>query len=402
MPEPDPAPPSQLLDRLNTLGRRHDVLRAETQRAQTGEALARTRLGEALVSALAARSAAEAAARAAIFAGRLSAGRTRLRPDRRNRIRRLIERLAGRLGPWGQALVIARSGVWRTKSPGLGGLLRALPAMAAYAGQGANPAAAPAALFDQAFYLRRNPDVAATGSSPLTHYLHTGGREGRAPHPLLDPAAYERQVGDELAATGLTALEHYLRLGAARGLAPHPLFDPAGYVVQAPELAQTGETPLDHYLRAGARQDLSPHPLFQPSFYRRRALGLAPGTNALLHYLTEGSDLGLQPHPLFDPSWYRERYLGLDGQEPLQHFVGHGGHEDLDPSPWFDAARYKALRGADRPADLDPLTDYLRGGAWAVAEPSSGFHAFAYLAAHPELAAEGLTPLEHWARRSAP
>jgi hypothetical protein len=398
--KPDAAPPSPLLDKLAVLGRRHDVLRAETQRARTGEALTRTRLGEALVAALAARSRAEAAARTAVFARHLAAGRAWLRPDRRNRLRRLVERLLSRLGPWGQALVIARSGVWRTQGPGLRAVLKALPAMAAYARRGADPTAQPAAPFDQTFYLRGHADVAASGRSPLTHYLLTGGREGRAPHPLFDPAAYERQVGDGLAATGLTALEHYLRLGAPRGLSPHPLFDPAEYAVQAPELADTGESPLAHYLRIGARQGLSPHPLFQPDYYRRGAAGLAAEVNPLVHYLAHGSERGLKPHPLFDPAWYRERHPTLGRTDPLQHFVAHAGREDLEPGPWFNAARYKALRGADRPAGLDPLTDYLRGGAWAVAEPNPGFHAFAYLAAHPELADQGLTPLEHWARRS--
>ncbi len=400
MPRPDAPPPSPLLEKLGVLGRRHDVLRAETQRAQTAEALTRTRLGEALVLALAARSRAEAAARAAVLSRHLAAGRTRLRPDRRNRLRRQVERLLARLGPWGQALVIARSGVWRTEGPGLRAVLKALPAMAAYARRGADPAAEPATLFDQAFYVRRHGDVAASGRSPLTHYLLTGGREGRAPHPLFDPGAYERQVGDQLAATGLTALEHYLRLGAPRGLSPHPLFDLAEYLVQTPELVETGESPVAHYLRTGARQGFSPHPLFQPGYYRQGSVGLAADVNPLVHYLTHGSELGLKPHPLFDPAWYRERHPTLDRLDPLQHFVERGGPEALDPGPWFDATRYKALRGDGRPGGLDPLTDYLRGGAWAVAEPNRDFHAFAYLAAHPELADQGLTPLEHWARRS--
>ncbi len=400
MPKPDVPPPSPLLEKLGVLGRRHDVLRAETQRAQTAEALTRARLGEALVLALAARSRAEAITRAAVLSRHLAAGRGRLRPDRRNRVRRQVERLLARLGAWGQALVIARSGVWRTEGPGLRAVLKALPAMAAYVRRGADPAAQPAALFDQAFYLRRHGDVAASGRSPLTHYLLTGGREGRAPHPLFDPATYERQVGNELAATGLTGLEHYLRLGAPRGLSPHPLFDLGEYLVQAPELADTGESPVAHYVRTGARQGFSPHPLFQPGYYRQGSVGLAADANPLIHYLTHGSDLGLKPHPLFDPAWYRARHPTLDRMDPLQHFVERGGREGLDPGPWFDAAHYKALRGDDRPVDLDPLTDYLRGGAWLVAEPNRDFHAFAYLAAHPELADLGLTPLEHWARRS--
>lgn len=35
-------------------------------------------------------------------------------------------------------------------------------------------------LFDAEDYLRRNPDVAATGADPLRHYLQHGVREGRS------------------------------------------------------------------------------------------------------------------------------------------------------------------------------------------------------------------------------
>ena len=39
-------------------------------------------------------------------------------------------------------------------------------------------------LFGTGFYLRQNPDVAATGLDPLTHYLSTGAEEGRWPCDL--------------------------------------------------------------------------------------------------------------------------------------------------------------------------------------------------------------------------
>jgi hypothetical protein len=45
--------------------------------------------------------------------------------------------------------------------------------------------------------------------------------------------------------------------------------------------------------------------------------------------------------------------------------------------------------------------DYLQGGAWAVAESRPGFPIAAYLAQSPELVAQGLTPLEHWARKAS-
>jgi hypothetical protein len=386
-----------LVAKVRALGLRETRLRGETQRAQAGEALTRVRLGEALAVALAARSRAEAAARDALYARYLIAAARWRRPARRNRLRRIIERLLARGGPWGQALVIAWSGVWRVPGEGLRATLAALPQMAAYARRRADPAAAPATLFDQADYLAANADVARQGLSPLVHYLTRGGFEGRSAHRLLDVHSYPRRAAQALAETGLTPLEHFLRLGAAEGVDPHPLFDLAHYVAQVPELAETGENPLAHYLRVGARRDLSPHLLFQPRYYRRQVADLLADGDPLSHYLTRGSPLGHRPHPLFDPAWYRDRHPQAADSEPLSHFTALAGRESLEPGPWFDAERYKAARGADRPTGLDPLSDYLRGGAWAVAEPRAGFHALAYLVSHPELAESGLTPLEHWA-----
>jgi len=57
-------------------------------------------------------------------------------------------------------------------------------------------------------------------------------------------------------------------------------------------------------------------------------------------------------------------------------------------------------RGAGLAPGVNPLVDYLRGGAWAVADARPGFPTAAYLASRPDLVRAGLTPLEHWARRA--
>jgi hypothetical protein len=360
------------------------------QQAQQREALTRVELTTALNEALAARAELEGRRREAVFAGYLArAGAIRLR--RNNRLNRLLDRVLSRLGAWGQALVIARSGVWR------GGTLGE---MAAYARQGGDPAARPAAVFDQAWHLARYPDLVGARIAPLVHYLLTGAREGRDPHPLFDEAYYAGENAHELAATGLSGLEHYARAGAARGRNPHPLFDIAHYVAQSPDLAP-GEDPLSHYLREGAAKGLSPHPLFDPAWYAQQVRGPAdpPG---LVHYLTVGWRAGWSPHPLFDPRWYLEqrRDAAAAGWEPLTHFVRVGAFEGGSPGPWFDLPHYAAARGAGLAPGANPLVDYLQGGAWAVADPRPGFPSAAYLASRPDLVRAGLTPLEHWARRA--
>ena len=44
--------------------------------------------------------------------------------------------------------------------------------------------------FDPQWYLERNPDVAAAGVEPFTHYTKTGWKEGRFPNPSFDPKWY--------------------------------------------------------------------------------------------------------------------------------------------------------------------------------------------------------------------
>ena len=62
-------------------------------------------------------------------------------------------------------------------------------------------------VFDPAWYLSQNPDVAANGVEPLAHYLQHGFKEGRKPHPLFDPGWYLSENPD-VAADGLEPLTH--------------------------------------------------------------------------------------------------------------------------------------------------------------------------------------------------
>ena len=369
-----------LIEKARAMTGRVDQLKADfagahrlAHQAQTQEALSRAELSLALGESLAARADLARALRAlALSAYAAQAKPIRLR--RRNRLSRGFDKILSRLGWAGQTLITWRSGL-------LGGMR--------------------APLFDAAAYRQANPDVAASRIMPLAHYLVTGGREGRAPHPLFDETHYRAANAEALAASGLTSLEHYARAGASMGLSPHPLFDPAHYLAQGPLLAP-GEDPLSHYLRQGWRDRLSPHVLFDPAWYRRQSEAPVEGP-PLLHYLTQGWRERRAPHPLFDPSWYLDQDPGLvaAGVEPLTHFLNFGGAEGRDPSPWFNTLHYRLVRGAGLAAGANPLIDYLQGGAWAVGEARPDLPTAAYLARWPSLARRGVTPLEHWAGRLA-
>lgn len=300
-----------------------------------------------------------------------------------------------KMGAPGRTLLLAASGVWRWS----GRPVYDLRHIGAYLRRGADRGVAPPSLFDQAFYLSRNPDVAARGFSPLLHYLATGQREGRDPHPLFDAAFYTRENLAALRASRLWPLAHFMRHGARAGRDPHPLFDTVHYLSQNPMLA-TGEDAPSHYVREGWRLGLSPHPLFDPAWYQAQMPASAADTPPLVHFILEGAAAGLSPHALFDPAWYLAQAPEA-GPNPLAHYLAFGAGRGHSPSPCFDPQHYVARRGAAPPAGVDPLVDYLQGGAWSVAEPAPGFATAAYIAAHPDLLRTGVTPLEHWARRTA-
>ena len=188
---------------------------------------------------------------------------------------------------------------------------------------------APSGLFDREWYLQRNPDVAAAGIDPLTHYITTGAAEGRDPHPLFDSDWYLRHNPD-VAACGINPLAHYISRGAAEGRDPHPLFDSDWYLGRNPDVAAAGMNPLKHYIGWGAAEGRDPNPNFDSDWYLERNLEVAAmGANPLSHYIHCGSAEGRDPNPLFDSKWYLKRNLDVasSGMDPLTHYIHFGAAE---------------------------------------------------------------------------
>ena len=74
-----------------------------------------------------------------------------------------------------------------------------------------------AGLFDDEFYLRGNPDVAADEVDPLLHYLMHGASERRWPNPDFDPAFYASQAATLRPREN--PLLHYIATGRQLGYA---------------------------------------------------------------------------------------------------------------------------------------------------------------------------------------
>lgn len=79
-------------------------------------------------------------------------------------------------------------------------------------------------LFDENWYLSKNPDVAQAKVDPLLHYLRYGGFEGRDPGPEFNSSWYLATYKDVKKAK-INPLIHYLRYGKQERRIPHPGFE---------------------------------------------------------------------------------------------------------------------------------------------------------------------------------
>lgn len=76
-------------------------------------------------------------------------------------------------------------------------------------------------LFDEAWYLRHNPEAVDGWESPIHHYLSIGWRLGADPGPAFSTLAY-LQTHPDVREAGINPLVHYLRHGRHEGRAAPP------------------------------------------------------------------------------------------------------------------------------------------------------------------------------------
>ena len=190
-------------------------------------------------------------------------------------------------------------------------------------------------LFDAAYYLKQNPDIAESGMNPLAHYLRFGAGEGRNPQALFDGTWYLSQ-NPSLAQADGNPLVNYIEKGAAEGVDPHPLFDTDWYLEQNPDVAESTINPLVHYLYYGATEGRDPNPLFDSSWYLEHYPNVKKlHLNPLVHYVRWGAKEGWNPGPRFDSTWYLEQNPDLveAGVNPLVHYLYTGMAQGLPCCP---------------------------------------------------------------------
>jgi hypothetical protein len=170
-----------------------------------------------------------------------------------------------------------------------------------------------AGVFDEAWYLKQNSDVARAGLSPLLHYLRYGWEEGRDPSPDFSTNFYVENYPD---ADGTNPLVHYVAIGRLEqrktksDLVPakefpefirevvSAKFDAAFYRANNPDIVEKGLDPLTHFLEEGWKQGRDPEAGFSVTHYLKSHPDVAEtGVNPYYHYLITGRREGRRPLP---------------------------------------------------------------------------------------------------------
>jgi len=233
-------------------------------------------------------------------------------------------------------------------------------------------------LFDSAYYLAHNADVAAAGVDPYQHFMAYGWKEGRNPDGYFD-LAYYRSHNPDVAAAGVNLLSHFEQYGWKEGREPGLSFSDSRYLAANPDVGAAGLNPLLHFERLGKYEgratflsgSAAPADLLVDADYYDRQLGVTivpPGIagqqQAAWSYGTYGSQHGLNPDAYFDTRYYSTQNpdVKTNGQDPLPHFEQYGWKEGRDPSLMFSDSKYLAANPDVMAAGANPLLHYIQYG----------------------------------------
>lgn len=143
-------------------------------------------------------------------------------------------------------------------------------------------------IWDEEYYLRKNPDVSKGGIPPL---------------------------------------EHYIKNGWKKNLSPSPLYSTEDYLQTNPDCRMLGLSPLEHYyISCGKR-------LIFCSY------------ESIRKYSDEHGIEILRKTAMFNKEYYLRSYLRKygkipEGFEPYSYYLAHGAQETVKPSPHFRVHKY--------------------------------------------------------------
>lgn len=202
----------------------------------------------------------------------------------------------------------------------------------------------PALGFSTHYYLSRNTDIAAFEVNPFWHYLVEGRAQGRSGRnetlPFSDhqthqasviwphfDAAYYLSRNPDVAALGYDPVDHYCVAGWMEGRDPTPDFSTNFYLQTHSDIAKAEINPFWHYIVEGKNEG-------------RAAQPVASVTTASEATKKPGPTEDIRPH--FDETFYRNRNSDLEGSQidPVAHYLEFGWKEGRDPSPYFSTQYY--------------------------------------------------------------
>ncbi|MET3231791.1 UNVERIFIED_ORG: glycosyltransferase involved in cell wall biosynthesis [Burkholderia sp. 1263] len=181
-------------------------------------------------------------------------------------------------------------------------------------------------LFDAAYYLNENPDVADAAVDPAIHYIRHGWKEGRQPGPMFDGNRYLEDYPDVRLAS-VNPLVHYIKFGDSEGRQTHAVTLPGADRKTNRATSHTGAQPGLSVEKA--REIIAQSGLFDRDLYLQLYPDLAILPDPLDHYVRHGSFEGRRAHRLFDGHWYASAYrdVAQSGLQPLVHYITIGKAE---------------------------------------------------------------------------
>ena len=193
-------------------------------------------------------------------------------------------------------------------------------------------------LFDGAYYLAQNPDIAAAGIDPFQHYMDIGWRENRDPNKFFSSGFYTNSNTDLREDGTINPLQHYVEFGVQELRDPNPFFDTSYYLENNLDVANGSTNPLEHFWLFGNTEGRSPTANFDISYYLSNNPDVAAAVNANFfsafeHFITFGHRERRDPSESFNTNLYLELYpdVGASSFTAFEHYEYFGRNEKRRP-----------------------------------------------------------------------
>ncbi|MCO7553312.1 glycosyltransferase [Metapseudomonas otitidis] len=213
-------------------------------------------------------------------------------------------------------------------------------------------------LFDKAYYIEQNPDVAAAKVEPAAHYCLSGWREHRDPSTKFSTSDY-LDIHSDVADAKINPLMHYIEFGQFEGRLIRSV---EGHTFQICNVSDD-HTPVKaeippHVISADSSQDhyeAIDHPEEEQLLI----------TRVIDPERIDAEAEAIRKSGLFDAAYYLAMYPGIQPvpTDPIRHYCESGWHKGLNPSDNFDTNGYLNVYSDIRNAGLNPFWHYVVAGA---------------------------------------